>query len=105
MWSDMVGRVVLGEKGDVEAEVAEVGLVEGRSGGKAEPVIVDECAAVGVRKVVGKCGKRVKMGAGDVVAICFSLAVRACLAKKRAHHVLPLTSPERRREGCRAKAL
>jgi hypothetical protein len=39
------------------------------------------------------------------VAICFSLAVRACLAKKRAHHVLPLTSPERRREGCRAKAL
>jgi hypothetical protein len=38
----MVGRVVLGEKGDVEAEVAEVGLVEGRSGGKPEPVIVDE---------------------------------------------------------------
>jgi hypothetical protein len=85
MESDMVGRIVLGEKG--EAEGAEIGLVEraeGRRGGKPEAVIVDECAAVDVRKAVEKCGKQVKMGAGDEEAICILADHRACLAKKRA---------------------
>ena len=67
---------MLGEKGvKDEAEIIEVGLVRRRSIGRKKAVVVSEIVGCGTRAVGKSLGKRVKLGRGDVVPICFSLTL------------------------------
>jgi hypothetical protein len=65
--------MVLGEKGvKDEAENVEEGLVGRRRGRRAKVVVVSEFVGCGTRTVGKNRGKRVKLGRGDAVPICFS---------------------------------